>query len=477
MGNIIMKAKKDINVINKTNKPNVTKFDTEGAEKEDTNVQPHSARQIMDYIATYYILTLDFISLRKLYDKEYCDKLVILTSEIIEKQFTDMEITYLSEDIHNTDNESVDEANNSNLKKDKILFVNRDNLKNADIQDPIQKKHICNGIAKFYIKIAHVFATILTTINPIYTYKDKNGNEVQSNIYNKSKIPKDVVPEIYKMNICDNRINALKRDLKLDATENEEVTIHPKVCSLNIKQKNDNDLDVSGEKTLEDEPGIPELMELYYDDNYDFETGKFTGMSEETKKLFNENLQYFYKVFSNGKDKPENVKKFSDIKLRDYQNNIQCQGENPLLETKVFGTLTDELFKKYAENIKSMIQKTNENQEQLLKILNKLFAYTMDDQTQKKLIRVNPDLTEKMLQEIVLETREVVVKLYLTCETDYINGVKIYEAIVEKKILETAENQIATFKKMSDQLVTEGIPEPAETRELSQLKMPNKNVD
>ena len=60
------------------------------------------------------------------------------------------------------------------------------------------------------------------------------------------------------------------------------------------------------------------------DDNYDFETGKFTGMSEKTQKLFNENLQYFYKVFSNGKEKPENIKKFSDIKLRDYQKHLEC---------------------------------------------------------------------------------------------------------------------------------------------------------
>jgi Asp-tRNA(Asn)/Glu-tRNA(Gln) amidotransferase A subunit family amidase len=42
--------------------------------------------EYLDYVVpTYYILTMDFVSLRKLYDKEYCDKLVILTSEIIEK--------------------------------------------------------------------------------------------------------------------------------------------------------------------------------------------------------------------------------------------------------------------------------------------------------------------------------------------------------------------------------------------------------
>ena len=48
---------------------------------------------IIDYIATYYILTMDFKSLSKLSEKAYCDKLVILTSDIIERYFNNMEIT------------------------------------------------------------------------------------------------------------------------------------------------------------------------------------------------------------------------------------------------------------------------------------------------------------------------------------------------------------------------------------------------
>ena len=51
--------------------------------------------EIIDYIATYYILTMDFKSLSKLSDKEYCDNLVVLTSDIIQKYFNDLEVTYL----------------------------------------------------------------------------------------------------------------------------------------------------------------------------------------------------------------------------------------------------------------------------------------------------------------------------------------------------------------------------------------------
>ena len=53
--------------------------------EENGELKPKPISQILDYIATYYILTMDFKSLRKLYDKEYCDKLVILTSDIIQR--------------------------------------------------------------------------------------------------------------------------------------------------------------------------------------------------------------------------------------------------------------------------------------------------------------------------------------------------------------------------------------------------------
>jgi hypothetical protein len=52
---------------------------------------------------------------------------------------------------------------------------------------------------------------------------------------------------------------------------------------------------------------------------------------------------------------------------------------------------------------------------------------------------------------------------------DYVSGLKIYEAIVEQKILETAQNQIDNLEKMSDKIIVEGegsIPESAEEKEL-----------
>ena len=123
---------------------------------------------VIDYIATYYILTMDFKSLSKLSEKEYCDKLVVLTSDIIQKHFTDLEITYLAQRIK-------DGLQVNNLSKEKVSFINKDRLEGLDISNDtnksVKKKRVCIGIAKFYVKVAHIFAAIVMTINPVsYTH-------------------------------------------------------------------------------------------------------------------------------------------------------------------------------------------------------------------------------------------------------------------------------------------------------------------
>jgi hypothetical protein len=427
---------------------------TNNNKEQSDELKPKSIAQILDYITTYYILTMDFKSLRKLYNKDYCDKLVILTSDIIQRYFTDLEITYLSQRIK--DGVEVNEET-----KDRVIFFNRDKLDDLDIQNSIKKKRICLSIAKFYIKIAHVFAAIVTTINPIYVYKDSDGNTVRASLYEKGKIPKGVPRDIYKLNICDNRINSLQNNQTLEPDADGNITIGPKVCNMNIGNNGElND--------LHDEPGIPELEELYYDDNYDFNTGKFSGMSENTRKIYLSDLQIFYNVFTGEQGGlPPGITRFSDIKLRDYHKMDKCSGPDPLFKRKMKGPLTNKLFSDYAENLKKMIQTTNKNQEALLTIINQIFVYTIDPQTGKKQIRVNPSLTEERLQEIVVETRALIIKLYLSCEIDYVNGLKMYEAIVEEKILETAQNQIKKLQSISDELIVEDkIPQPAELQEI-----------
>jgi len=399
---------------------------------------------IIDYIATYYILTMDFKSLSKLSEKAYCDKLVVLTSDIIQRYFNDVEIEYLAQRIKN--GVEVNE-----LKNEKVIFINKDNLDGLDISNDVQKsikkKRVCIGIAKFYVKIAHIFAAIVMTINPVYTYKDNTGQTLKVGLLEKDKIPKGTERKLYKLNICDNRIRALKRGEKLDETTGN-VTIQPKICDMNASK-------TGLEKTLDDEPGIQELMNLYLDDNYDYSNGSFTGMSESTKKQFLKDLQVFYTAFTGNETMPAEITKFSDIKLRDYNKKPGCQNETPLLKNKFTMNSKNKLFQEYANNTKKMIQTAADNQSKLLSVINDLFTYVIDPYSGKKVIRVNPKLTDELLQKSVEKTRSFIVDLYVKCETDYVNGVKLYEAIVESKILETTQKQIESLKTEAAKIIKE----------------------
>ena len=73
----------------------------------------------------------------------------------------------------------------------------------------------------------------------------------------------------------------------------------------------------------------------------------------------------------------------------------------------------------------------------------------------KNKIGINPKLTDESLQNSIIKARKIIVELYVKCETDYVNGLKIYETIVEKKILETTQKQIDTLQKESDKIISE----------------------
>ena len=397
---------------------------------------------VVDYIATYYILTMDFKSLSKLSEKAYCDKLVVLTADIIKRYYNDVEIEYLAQRIK--DGQEVNELN-----KEKFTYINKDNLESLDVsndkQKSIRKKRICIGIAKFYVKIAHIFAAIVMTINPVYTYKDATGQTVKSGLLEKDKIPKGVDRKLYKLNICDNRIRSLKNNEVEDETTGN-VTMQPKVCDMNTNK--DGTI-----KSLSEEPGITELMNLYLDDEYDYSNGTFIGMSANTKKQFNKDLERFYVAFTGNEIMPPEIKKFSDIKLKDYNRTKSCVGPTPTFKNKYTLNKKDKLFVDYAENTKKMIQTAAENQSKLLSVINELFTYVIDPYSGKKVIRINPVLNDKLLQESIEKTRRLIVDLYVKCENDYVNGIKLYEAIVESKILETTQKQIETLKTQASKII------------------------
>lgn len=418
-----------------------------------TKTQPentHTPSEIIDYIASDYILSMDFINLQKLMHKTYCDKLVVLTSDIMDKYLSELDVEYLDTKL--------------NVTHERVNFLKKQDGSKLDIKDNDKKRRVCLGIAKFYIKIAHVFASIITTINPVYSYKDINQNIIKVPFYKKNEIPAESLPtaKLEHEGLCQNRINSLKSSTKSDAErllfpeEKDEIDVSPKMCSMNSKM--DGTI-----KSMVDEPGIPELMQLYYDDLFDYTTGKFNGMSDETKTEYLQDLAHFYVFFTGNEEVPPNITKFSDIKLKDYNKQFYCDSANAnksYRSDKNDSPARRELFEKYAENLKLMMQNANMIQSELLKIIDQMFLYEMPNvsdgpngvQSNHHTIRIHPKLTDKLLQELSKTARELIIKLYLTCEMNYANGIKIYEAIVESSIVSTGQKRINNLEQTAKKI-------------------------
>ena len=234
-----------------------------GNNQTKTGKQELKLPQVIDYLASNYITKQNFTDMKNLENKQYCDNLVILTSRVIASELNDMEIEYLSQ-------RTQQGATINEMKKGKVIYFPKSRLETFDTQVPLHKKRLCIGIAKFYVRIAHIFAAISKTVNKQYSNKGMLGVQTSEN---KADLSSGTQPTISRVGLCTRRLHALLGDnVSLDIFDTGgPVTISNKLCQMNT--------DSSRTKTLADEPGIPELKELYYD-VYDYDTAQFTKMSE-----------------------------------------------------------------------------------------------------------------------------------------------------------------------------------------------------
>ena len=70
------------------------------------------------------------------------------------------------------------------------------------------------------------------------------------------------------------------------------------------------------------------------------------------------------------------------------------------------------------------------------------------DELNKPLYSINHDLTYSILQKLIVKTRNIIIKLYVQCENDFIIGLQLLEAIIEMQILETGKRQTSNLEKM-----------------------------
>lgn len=403
--------------------------------------KPNKFLGIMDSIATNYILTQNFTDLKNLENKDYCNKLVILTSDIFKERLQQREVEYMDQRV-----KKGIEINK--LKKDKLTYLEKEDLVKLDTQNSIKKQRMCIGISKFYVKIAHLYAAILMTLNPIYEYKDEYGNKQQVPFMKKKQIPTKhrSSSTLRKVNICSERVNSVLLnqlstiDISGNKQETEKLELSNTICNINKKGQDT--------KTLLDEPGIFELKQLYYD-VFDYKTNTYTKMSEKTQKEYLKDLKSFYKAFTGNNIMPSSITKLSDIILKDYHNHGSCKNKNSPLNTPIKGNVNETLFQKLGKKIQENITKTNTFRKNFIDILDSIFITQIDNVTKNKEVSIHPLLTMKKLDALVKDARSKIVEMYISCEKDFVEIVELYEAIIEYQIKKNTESKIKNLNSLS----------------------------
>ena len=363
----------------------------------------------VDDIAMNYILTQNTIDLLRLTDKEYYDKLIVLTSSVIEKKFNGLELGFLHQRVFGKQ-DVTDIIPASNKMKDKVIF----------------------DISKFYIKIIMVYGAIATTIDPQYSY-EVNGE--RKTFYLKEmdeykNIPRNATPELVNltnpMNLCRKRLSILKN--KLDPLYDEHnVKLNPgeQLCAL------------SSTTSLTDEVGIKELDLLYFD-IFDYDTKSWSKRSEKMKQKYNKDLTLFYQIFTGNEELPETITSFNDIELLDLSTIDNCSRDS--FKKDMIVSNKNKLVILYQDKIKLIEQTTAVYRNKLVNLLKELFLVEEKDGVRKRVI--NPKLTLDHILVIESDTRDNILNIYSSCEKYFIQALILFEKIYDEQVKNLNENRI-----------------------------------
>ena len=369
-------------------------------------------------------------------------------------------------------------------------------LSYLDVKPSDKKQRMCIGIAKFYVTIAHLWSAILLSVNPQYKYTDSiTGKKKFVSFENRKDLQKDNIIErnikvelTTENSLCDQRVNVLK-DKNI---EDGIINLTP-VCKMNkIKTEKTNRKGFAPSewgkeefraKNLMNEIGIPELEQLY-NDYYNYETGVFSNRIPGGKadQQYKKDLELLYSSFTGNIDYEEwnknGTKTFKDIILSQFDEacSVKVDSEGNRLQPifKMNLMLEDDnrsdyiLFKKYADHIKTTKNTIANDRKNILSVLQEIFVIKVL-QDGKEVVSINPKLTNKRLDEMVVSVREKIIKLYVTCEKNFKVALEIVNNIASTRKQDIIKEQ----KKNIEEQLGETLVNPSfEKDSLDEFKLP-----
>jgi hypothetical protein len=283
-----------------------------------------------------------------------------------------------------------------------------------------------------------------------------------------SEMAKDV--KIENLNFCNSRIaDLMDMDELTDLLDDEsvmntmsgeqavsEIKIKTKLCSSNLNNSSvgtgtGTGTGTSTVKTVYDLPGFAELSRLY-NDKYNASKGRFDKMSAKSRDEKKRNIDLLYTLFTGNPNPPKDIKSFRDIPLHSFSDTADCSSPDSMLNKTYVGNTKDKLFVDYVEQVKKMIYDSNMIRNSLLEIIDSIFIANTSSQSDgaKTKYIIDPNLTYEELNNLIDETRKIILKLYVNCEKNFIHTLKILQGIIEAQMFETGQRQIRELEKSID---------------------------
>jgi hypothetical protein len=357
----------------------------------------------IDKIATDFILSRNFQDMINLQNFDFCNKLTIMSSNKINENLNFMETSILMD----------------RTTSDNIIYSKKEDTQNFDIKNDKLKQKYCNEIAKFYIKISHLFSVIRIVTN--------NNKKFRN------------------LGFCHSRLNTIKQKYKEFANKSEFVKTGDDKNDFFIITET-NQLPFENKESISKNNNLPELSNLYMD-IYDPELGLFVKMSEKSKTEFFNDLHNLYKTINNVSIVPPEIKSFSDITFSSTQKSSIIN--NNILRDN-FENINDTLLNELSSKIQLFESYINTQENLLLNIIEQLFLFN----TETNEIIIHKNLNMDLLDLLIKKTRKIILNMYIGCDNDSNIIYHLLEQFIESIVNKTTERKIIELKKQQEELLS-----------------------
>jgi hypothetical protein len=457
-------------------------------------------------VATQFILTQDYKSMRDMASNpSYCNQILQLAQKLIKQNMTAEQLKAFAQQLRG--GPSVAAAASG---------------AEAAAQQPPQQQADCAIIAEYFTLVAHLFAAIMTTVNPVFYYKNKKGQRQTQTLQTKQYLPdygqygqygqqqpeKSQATYVVEGSFCTRRIDALTsdnfsktHDKNVDDVDKiiDDMVLTPQLVCNQIEEEQRKD-------RFNSEIGLAELDKLYdYDDpaTTNMSRGQDQWIQEEQQQIKKEtklaDLGRFYQAVMGETDSivlPSGVRKFADIDLtaslrvKSWKKDM-CDntiGKGTIITATNANAETRNLFEQYGAHVRNMMNFNESQKELLLKQLNELFTIQdgnntpqmtaasapvqeqqqaqqqqQQDQAPKKVVTMNEGITLENVKAMIVTTRNIILNLYITCESSFLDGLELYEAIIEQRVLNKTTEDDNGLETLIHKILTNGMQPPPPT--------------